>query len=94
MYLGYHIVYIEYVASVLMVIPRTLVVGVPVSSLTNFEVISVSPISDSIKKLDIITCDLCKTARASHDVFVQGIVEVAFLKRCCDQCIKKLNGSR
>ena len=66
----------------------------PVSALTNLDVISISPISDSIKKLQIITCDLCKTARASHDVFVQGIVEVAFLKRCCDHCIKKLNGSR
>ncbi len=62
----------------------------PVSELTNLDVISISPISDLIKKLEVITCDLCKRARASHDVFVQGIVEVPFLRRCCDQCVKTL----
>jgi hypothetical protein len=71
-----------------------LAVVLPIPALTNLEVVSISPISDSIKKLEIIKCDLCKTARASYDVFVHGIVEVAFLKRCCDQCIKKFNGSQ
>jgi hypothetical protein len=65
-------------------------VGTPISTLTDFEVISENPISDSIKKLGVITCDICKTARASYDVFVKGIEGVAFLKRCCDQCLKNL----
>lgn len=65
-------------------------VAVPVSSLTDLEVISKNPISDSIRNLEVITCDICKSAGATHDVFVKGIEGVAFLKRCCDKCVKSL----
>jgi hypothetical protein len=65
-------------------------VALPVSSLTHYEVINKTPISDSIKRLGVISCDICKTARASHDVFVKGIEGVAFLKRCCERCVKNL----
>ena len=62
----------------------------PVSILTVLEVISVGPISESIKKLKVIICDLCKIETAAHDVYVKGIEDVAFLKRCCDECVKTL----
>ena len=62
----------------------------PISALTDFEVISKSHISDSITKLGVITCDICKTSSASYDVFVKGIGGVAFLKRCCDQCLSNI----
>ncbi|MGI0024221.1 MAG: hypothetical protein ACREA4_03625 [Nitrososphaera sp.] len=65
--------------------------GVPISAFTHYQVVSVNPISDSIKNLKVITCDICKTAGASHDVFVQGLKDVAFLRRCCDQCVKSIN---
>ncbi len=65
--------------------------GVPISAFINHQTVSVNPISDSIKSLKVITCDICKTAEASHDVFVQGLKEVAFLRRCCDQCVKNIH---
>ena len=67
---------------------HVLLVTIPISSLTNYEVISTNPIPDSIRKLEVITCDICRTASASHDVFVNGIEGVAFLKRCCNACAK------
>jgi hypothetical protein len=62
----------------------------PVSSLSHFELVGKSPISESIRKLEVIHCDICKTSKASYDVFVKGIEGVAFLRRYCDQCLKKL----
>ena len=55
-------------------------------------ILDVKSISESIRSLDIITCDICKKSKASHDVFVPGVEEVAFLKRYCDECLKSLNG--
>lgn len=55
-------------------------------------ILNVKSISESIKLLDIITCDVCKKSKAAHDVFVTGVGEVAFLRRCCDECLKSLNG--
>jgi hypothetical protein len=51
--------------------------------------VSISPISEQVKSLKVISCDLCDTGMASFDVFVDGIItKVNVLKRCCDQCVK------
>ena len=56
------------------------------------QVVNVAPISDKIKNLHIISCDLCDAAgKASYDVFVDGIINgITVLKRCCDSCLKSL----
>ena len=55
----------------------------------SFEVVSISPISDQVKRLQVISCDVCSADMASFDVFIRGLVsEVAVLKRCCDNCVK------
>jgi hypothetical protein len=53
-------------------------------------ILDVKSISESIKSLGVITCDVCKKSSAGHDVFVPGVGEVAFLRRCCDQCLNRL----
>lgn len=68
-------------------------VGV-ISGLDDSEVLSVNPISETIKSLGVIMCDICKQEKAAHDVFVEGPEKVAFLKRCCDKCVKMVSGSR
>ena len=65
-----------------------------ISGLDDSEVLSVNPISETIKSLGIIMCDICKKEKAAHDVFVEGPEKVAFLKRCCDTCVKMVSGSR
>lgn len=85
-----HILYIEYIGSLLKQNTWRISMAAPVSVLTDFVVVSIAPISDSIKKLEVIMCDLCKIEGASHDIYVRGIEEVAFLKRCCDHCVKML----
>jgi hypothetical protein len=60
------------------------------SSLSDFELISNAPIPESIRKLKVIHCDICKTSGASYDVFVKGIEGVRFLRRYCGECLKKL----
>jgi|GEM_PF-2514722 len=55
-------------------------------------VVSISPISDQVKRLKAISCDLCDTGMASYDVFIDGIItKVNVLKRCCDQCVKSFS---
>lgn len=57
----------------------------------NFEVVSVSDISDAVKKLQVIMCDICQINKASQDVLVNGFIEgVTVLKRCCDSCARSL----
>lgn len=86
--MGNNIFYIDTLDSVNKILTSATGVASPVSTLTDFEVISKKPMSDSIRELQVITCDICKKARASYDVFVKGIEGVAFLKRCCDDCVR------
>lgn len=58
----------------------------------NFEVASKNEISDLIKNLGVISCDICGKEKASFDVFVKGVVaDVAILKRCCAKCAGSLS---
>jgi hypothetical protein len=72
---------------------RNAYVGV-ISGLDDSAVLSVNPISETIKSLGVIMCDICKQEKAAHDVFVEGPEKVAFLKRYCDKCVKMVSGSR
>lgn len=65
-----------------------------VSGFDEKTVLSMMPISESIRVLGIIKCDICKKASASYDVFMGGTHEFPFLKRCCEQCAKSLNGTQ
>jgi hypothetical protein len=54
---------------------------------------NIQPISETIKKLEAISCDLCQARLASFDVYVNsGIANVSFLKRFCSDCIQKITG--
>lgn len=64
--------------------------GVSVREFHDAPILDVKSISELIRSLGIITCDVCKKSKASHDVFVSGVGEVAFLRRCCDECLKSL----
>lgn len=56
------------------------------------ELASLSPIPERIKELDVISCDLCGTEKASFDAFINGMVAgVPVLKRCCDKCTRSLS---
>jgi len=58
-----------------------------VHGLNPSKVVSISPISDQVKRLQVISCDLCNVGMASFDVFVDGVIsDVTVLKRCCDKC--------
>ena len=53
----------------------------------------VRPISDIIKNLEAISCDMCQGRLASYDVYVEtDIANVSFLKRFCSDCIQKIAG--
>jgi hypothetical protein len=65
--------------------------GSTISGFDGTSVLNMIPISETIKALSIIKCDVCKTAAASHDVFMKGTGEVAFLKRYCEQCVKSVS---
>ncbi|AIC16916.1 hypothetical protein [Nitrososphaera viennensis] len=57
------------------------------ASTTKLDVLKISPISEQVARLQVISCDLCGSQKASHDVYVKGAVEdVPMLKRCCDGC--------
>jgi len=59
----------------------------------NITVPKVQPISDIIKNLEAISCDVCQGRLASYDVYVNsGIANVSFLKRFCSDCIQKITG--
>ncbi|HJS82999.1 MAG TPA: hypothetical protein VJ742_09230 [Nitrososphaera sp.] len=66
--------------------------GVSVREFHDAAILDLKSISESIRSLGIITCDVCKKSKASHDVFVPGVEGVAFLRRCCDECLKSFNG--
>ncbi len=56
---------------------------------SDLKVVSVNPISDQIRRLQVISCDMCNAANASYDVFVDGVIrEVTLLKRCCEKCVQ------
>jgi hypothetical protein len=58
----------------------------------SFQVVSVSPIPEQVRRLQVISCDVCKEGKASFDVFIDGVIsEVAVLKRCCDRCVKSFS---
>jgi hypothetical protein len=58
----------------------------------SFQVVSVSPIPEQVRRLQVISCDVCSEGKASFDVFIEGVVsEVAVLKRCCDRCVKSFS---
>jgi hypothetical protein len=59
---------------------------------SGFQVVSISPISEKVKRLQVISCDVCSVGRASFDVFIDGVIsEVTILKRCCDRCVKSFS---
>ena len=59
---------------------------------TNLKVLKTNPISEQVRRLQVISCDLCGAQKASFDVYVQGAVEgVPALKRCCDSCVSSLS---
>jgi hypothetical protein len=86
-----NIVHIDYIETVLKVV----VGGVRVATTSvssDSRVVSISPISDEVRRLKVISCDLCDTGMASYDVFIDGIItKVNVLKRCCDQCVKSFS---
>jgi hypothetical protein len=58
----------------------------------SFQVVSVSPIPEQVRRLQVISCDMCNEGKASFDVFIDGAIsEVAVLKRCCDRCVKSFS---
>ena len=58
------------------------------SSYSSQKVVKVSPISDLIKQLQVISCDFCD-AKASFDAHLEGIISgVNVLKRYCEDCVK------
>ncbi len=58
----------------------------------SFKVVNVSPISEQVRRLQVISCDVCNVGKASFDVFIDGIInEVTILKRCCDKCVKSFS---
>ena len=60
---------------------------------SSINVPKVQPISDIIKNLEAISCDVCQGRLASYDVYVDsGIANVSFLKRFCSDCIQKITG--
>lgn len=58
----------------------------------SYQVVRISPISEQVKRLEVISCDVCDVGKASFDVFIDGIIsDVTVLKRCCDNCVKSFN---
>jgi len=60
----------------------------PANDQYKLQIVSVLPITDKIKNLHVITCDLCDR-EAAYDVFLEGIIKkTPILKRCCDKCVR------
>jgi hypothetical protein len=58
---------------------------------STISVVKVESISEVIKNLGAIACDLCKGKLASYDVYMDGgIAKVPFLKRYCSDCIQNV----
>jgi hypothetical protein len=88
------IIYIERVESIDIVVADSTGMGITISGFDDTTVLSIMPISESIKELGVIKCDICKKAIASYDLFMKGIREFPFLKRCCEQCAKSVNAAQ
>jgi hypothetical protein len=57
---------------------------------TGIYISRIQALSEKIKNLQIISCDICNGRKASYDVFIEGIISgIAFLKRYCESCVKK-----
>lgn len=58
----------------------------------SYQVVRISPISEQVRRLEVISCDVCDVSKASFDVFIDGVIsDVTVLKRCCDNCVKSFN---
>lgn len=87
-----NIVHIDYIETVLKVVVGGVSMATTFVSFPDARAVSISPISDQVKRLKVISCDLCDTGMASYDVFIDGIItKVNVLKRCCDQCVKSFS---
>lgn len=63
----------------------------PLMDAADIHVVKVQPLSDKIKNLQIISCDVCGWGKASYDVFIEGIITgIPFLKRYCESCLMPL----
>lgn len=61
-------------------------------SQSNTNAIRVEGISNVVKSLGAITCDLCEEKLASYDVYIDSnIANVSFLKRYCSKCLQTIN---
>jgi len=61
---------------------------------SNLRIVSMNPISEQVRRLQVISCDICKVGSASYDVFVDGVInEITVLKRCCEKCVKSFSRS-
>ncbi len=79
--------YIFYIETILKAVVCCCLVTTAVDS--NLRVVSITSIPDQVRRLHVITCDICGIGMASYDVFVDGVIEGAtVLKRCCNECIK------
>jgi hypothetical protein len=59
---------------------------------TTIPIVRVQPLSDKIKNLQIISCDMCNGEKASYDVFMKDTPSgITFLKRYCESCIKTIS---
>ena len=67
-------------------------VAATLRSQSNTKAIRVEGISNVVKSLGAITCDLCEEKLASYDVYVDSnIANVSFLKRYCSKCLQTIN---
>ena len=56
---------------------------------SKLQIVNVTPITDKIRNLHVITCDRCKEEEATYDIFYKGMIkEAIMLKRCCENCAK------
>jgi hypothetical protein len=67
-------------------------VAATLRSQSNTKAVRVEPISNVVKSLGAITCDLCEGKLASYDVYIEsGIANVSFLKRYCSKCVQMIS---
>lgn len=63
----------------------------PSAGAVNTHISKIQPLSEKIKNLQIISCDICNGRKASYDVFIEGIISgITFLKRYCESCVKTI----
>ena len=65
------------------------------SLLASEKAYDVRRISEAIRSLSVIACDNCKTEKAMYDVYVESaVVDVKFLRRLCEKCLKLSNSCK